>query len=134
METMTLEAASAGQAAEDAKGGLDFSAQPDPSAKKTPFEMLTNANPLQFVMSVYSGKPGCACGCRGTHRYNGTMLAEASADRGYAVTPDEVNHKQIKKVVKILLANWSFVQVEGAEFAYAELDGRSYCAYFKKQA
>ena len=26
------------------------------------------------------------------------------------------------------------VQVEGAEFAYAELDGRSYCAYFKKQA
>ena len=39
METMTLEAASAGQAAEDAKGGLDFSAQPDPSAKKTPFEI-----------------------------------------------------------------------------------------------
>lgn len=77
-------------------GGLDFSTQTDPSAKKTPFEMLTNANPLQFVMSVYSGKPGCNCGCRGTYRYNGTMLAEASAVTAWFNKGSD-NHKTLNK-------------------------------------
>lgn len=34
------------------------------------------------VRSVYSGRNGCACGCRGNHRYHPEHVAEASKDRG----------------------------------------------------
>ena len=103
--------------------------------EKTPFEMLTAENPLLFVSSVYSGKPGCACGCRGQYRYNSAMLAAESKRRGYAVEAEDVNDKQVRKVVRLLLINWPDVKVDDAnEFAYAEINGRSYCAYFAQKA
>ncbi len=107
--------------------------------KKTPFEMLTSANPLEFVQSVYSGKPGCACGCKGSYRYNSAMVEAASKSRGYAVTPDEVNDSQIKKVAKIILANWHVAEVcEAGEWASVEVTSdsgsvRVYTAYFAQK-
>lgn len=50
------------------------------------------------VLSVYSGKPGCACGCRGKYSYASKLVAEASKNRGYKVTPDEVSDKNIKRM------------------------------------
>lgn len=57
---------------------------------------------LKNVQAVYSGKVGCACGCRGNYRYNSSMVKQASEDRGYAVNPDEVNDRQIRKVIRTL--------------------------------
>ena len=51
------------------------------------------------VRSVYSGRTGCACGCRGNHRYHPEHVAEASANRGYAVTEDEVSKRSISIVL-----------------------------------
>jgi hypothetical protein len=57
------------------------------------------------VRSVYSGKDGaCCCGCKGNHRYNSQHVAAASKDRGYEVGPDEVNDRQVAKVLKIVQA------------------------------
>ncbi len=104
--------------------------------EKTPFEMLTAENPLLFVSSVYSGKPGCCCGCNGNHRFNSTMVEAESKRRGYAVDAEDVNDKQIRKIVKLLLTNWPLVEVndEYREYASLELNGRLYIAYFAEKA
>ena len=47
------------------------------------------------VQSVYSGKPGCCCGCSGIHRYNSK----------YAVDGEDINDKQVKKVLGIIREN-----------------------------
>ena len=57
------------------------------------------------VQSVYSGKPGCCCGCNGKHRYNSKHVLSGSKNRGYEVTADEVNDKQVKKVLNIVKKN-----------------------------
>lgn len=57
------------------------------------------------VMSVYSGKPGCACGCKGKHSYNSACVDAASLNRGYTVTPDEVNDRQVARVLGLVQAN-----------------------------
>jgi len=51
------------------------------------------------VVRVYSGRPGCMCGCRGSYRYpKGTDVAEMDRRRGYANTT--INDAQVKKVLK----------------------------------
>jgi len=58
---------------------------------------------LQNVMSVYSGKYGkCCCGCSGKHSYNSRYIDEGSKDRGYKVGADEVNDRQVQKVVNLI--------------------------------
>lgn len=42
------------------------------------------------VASYYTGRPGCACGCRGTYRYSEAHREMSGESRGYAVTDDEV--------------------------------------------
>lgn len=67
-------------------------------------EKLENA--AANVMSVYSGKAGkCYCGCSGNHRHASAHVVAASKDRGYEVTADEVNDRQVRKVTGILLEN-----------------------------
>lgn len=56
----------------------------------------------QSVPIVYTGKPGCACGCRGTYRYRGATAKQAGRDRGYAVEPEEVNDVQVRRVLREL--------------------------------
>lgn len=52
------------------------------------------------VAFVYSGKDGCACGCRGKYSYASQHQEWASNNRGYKVNDDEVNDKTVKQVVK----------------------------------
>lgn len=56
------------------------------------------------VISVYSGKPGCSCGCRGTYRYASAAVADGTATQhvGYAVGADAVNDRQVKKVLGLV--------------------------------
>jgi hypothetical protein len=58
------------------------------------------------IMYVYSGKAyACCCGCSGTYRYNSNHIREGSKDRGYAVAPNEVNNRQVMKVLNIIKKN-----------------------------
>src|SRR5208282_2130545 len=57
------------------------------------------------VSSVYSGKPGCCCGCKGNHRYNSQHVVSASKNRGYAVTGSDINDRQVAKVLDVIQAN-----------------------------
>jgi hypothetical protein len=82
------------------------------------------------VMSVYSGKPGkCCCGCAGSHRYNSSHQAAAGTHRGYAVTADEVNDRQISMV--LLLLKKHYMIAEGSDtYVSAEINGRLYTVYY----
>jgi len=88
---------------------------------------------IDNVSSVYSGKPGCACGCRGKYAYASRHRAWASKDRGYTVTADEVNDRTVKLMVnKINKAIASGADVKryvwGVSF---ETDTRVYVLYFR---
>lgn len=89
---------------------------------------------LSEVSSVYSGKPGCCCGCRGKHTYTQTHRQAASKSRGYEVTDDEVNDGVVKQIVgKInkLLAEGLIPEVDDTYLA-VELPNRLYVVYFKQ--
>lgn len=65
------------------------------------------------VASVYSGRDGkCCCGCSGNHRYSSARATVESTRRGYEITPDEVNDRQVAKVLRIVQEN-----AERAEFS-----------------
>lgn len=85
------------------------------------------------VLQVYSGKPGkCCCGCAGNHRYNSAYVAEASAYRGYEVSADEVNDRQVAKVLALLQANPDLVEASDNNVS-AEINGRLYVAYLREE-
>lgn len=52
------------------------------------------------VKSVYSGKDDhCCCGCSGTHYYASKHREEAGKRRGYAIADEEVNDKQVTRII-----------------------------------
>jgi hypothetical protein len=70
---------------------------------------LLAAVTLEQVMGVYSGRAGkCYCGCSGNHRYASAHLAAATKDRGYEIAKEEVNDRQVKKVLKIVQENFTY--------------------------
>lgn len=85
------------------------------------------------VVSVYGGKPGCACGCRGNHRYSSAHRELGSKRRGYSVDDDEVNDRQVKKVLNVLKTHYALVEAGGNNYA-AEVDGRLYIVYPVQEA
>lgn len=62
---------------------------------------LANLTPAD-VLCVYSGKPGCACGCRGNYHYNSARKSEAAERRGYALNADEVSDEQVAHVLRLV--------------------------------
>ena len=86
---------------------------------------------LENVMSVYAGRPGCMCGCRGKHTYASKYVCEASKDRGYEVTPDEVSDRTIKIIVNKLAKNEDTEYDDG--MFYLDTPTRSYVVYMKKE-
>ena len=61
---------------------------------------------LEDVVSVYSGKNGsCCCGCSGKHSYAAAHRDFTSKNRGYAVTDDDINDKQVRRVFGLMIAN-----------------------------
>ena len=47
------------------------------------------------LSSAYSGRPGCACGCRGSYVYTSAHRDGASRARGYAVADAEVSDRSV---------------------------------------
>lgn len=73
------------------------------------------------VLSVYSGRPGCACGCRGKHTYHPLTREEASKNRGYEVEAHECSIRGMN----IILGKMQKFQESGIKLD----DGGSYLAY-----
>jgi len=46
---------------------------------------------LEDVETIYLGKEGCRCGCRGTYAYNPLHKEYAEKNRGYGLSDDEVS-------------------------------------------
>jgi len=73
------------------------------------------------LASAYSGRPGCACGCRGTYVHTAAHRDWTARHRGYAVWDEEVSDRS----VAIRLANARRAALNGASVvAYCDDDGR----------
>ena len=91
------------------------------------------------VVSVYSGKAHhCCCGCSGKHSYNSKFVAEGSRLRGYKVDREEVNDKQITRVVNLVKENVAIAQgsddkrhVGRREWVSVIINERLYVVYFR---
>jgi hypothetical protein len=54
---------------------------------------------ISNVSQVYSGRQGCACGCRGKHTFALKFEKWSSKRHGYSVKSD-VNDRVVKRMVK----------------------------------
>ncbi len=85
---------------------------------------MTTTTPVKIditqVYDAYSGRPGCACGCRGKHTYTSNHRAYASENRGYEVTDDEVNDKTVKLLVNKVQAFLDAGEKPGIEIDICE--------------
>lgn len=86
----------------------------------------------RYVERVYSGKPGCCCGCRGTYYYSTTVdPVAAGARRGYPVTPDEFNDRMVSRILNTITKNRQIAEVDdGGVYVSVDLPGRVFIAYF----
>lgn len=62
------------------------------------------------VLMVYTGKQACMCGCKGKYRYPKANAELGKAQRGYAISPEELNDGQVTRVLNIM-ASLSNVEV-----------------------
>lgn len=96
--------------------------------EKSPLE-----KPIQLgnVLSVYSGESNhCCCGCAGKHYYPKARREEASKNRGYAVSDDEVNDYMVRKVVKFINDHMDEAAVLDGKCVTVDFsDSRWYIAY-----
>ena len=54
---------------------------------------------FENVLSVYSGKKGCACGCNGKYSYSSHGQKESGESRGYSVDDNEVSDRSVKIIM-----------------------------------
>jgi hypothetical protein len=58
---------------------------------------------LENVVAAYNGHPtACRCGCSGKYFYTKGNQIEAGKRRGYDVGDDEVNDKQVARMLKVI--------------------------------
>ena len=87
------------------------------------------------LLKVYSGKPGCMCGCKGRYYVTAESRAEASADRGYAYDDKDVSAAQVLRVLRLVQAavagKPAKLEIE-REYVYVEAGGRALAIYFRQ--
>ncbi len=82
------------------------------------------------VMSVYSGTPGCACGCRGNHRYASKHVKIASKNRGYAIRPEEISDRSVAIILGKVKRNADKLEYpQHEDFFSVTLGNRSLIVY-----
>jgi hypothetical protein len=87
---------------------------------------LTPAN----VRSVYSGRHGCACGCRGKHSVNPAHRAEAERVQGYVVADSECSEREVRRVLALVQAPGASVEAcDDGEWFSVETETRLYIVY-----
>jgi hypothetical protein len=65
---------------------------------KEQYEKL-QALTVDDLVKSYSGKPGCACGCRGTYAY---VVDDGGKERGYALGPEDVNPRRAEGYLRTI--------------------------------
>lgn len=81
------------------------------------------------VAHVYSGKAGkCCCGCSGKHSYALAHRAEAGEQRGYPIADDEINDREVTRVLRLIQAHDANLDPRG-NFVSARVGKRVYVAY-----
>jgi hypothetical protein len=88
------------------------------------------------IIKVYSGRPNswgnhCRCGCQGTYRYSSGI--NIKDERGYDGDPEDINDRQVAKVLGILQANAATAKADDdcAWFDVTVDSGRCYTIYVK---
>lgn len=86
------------------------------------------------VRSVYSGTPGCCCGCRGTHTVNPRFRSEVATARGYDVADDECNASVIARILNTIKRHdehgTATIETE-RDYVAAETETRIWIAYLR---
>lgn len=83
------------------------------------------------ILRVYSGRPGCGCGCRGKYRYNPKHKDEATEDAGSTgVTKADFNSVQVAKVLGLMKQHADELQWHDASIVAWETETRYYWTYF----
>jgi len=94
---------------------------------------------LSKVFKVYSGKPGCMCGCRGNYRVASAHQEFSNKERGYDYDEKEISDRSVKRIVNLL--EQAFEQGEQVEYEdhsdkvgcfFLETPARVYVAYVLK--
>jgi len=83
------------------------------------------------IVSAYSGRPGCACGCQGRYWYTPEHMGWAGDNRGSPVQPHEVGTRRVATIlgrarraarsgapVKVLSGRRTLVQVDAPDRTY----------------
>lgn len=86
---------------------------------------------IEDVAKVYSGKPGCMCGCNGKYSVMPQHCELASKWRGYKITDDEVSERSVKTIVNKMNKQADKLEwdKEGLYVAL-ETETRTYAVYF----
>ena len=85
---------------------------------------------LDDIMSVYSGHPGCCCGCNGKHTYKPELKEIVGLNRGYPVKDDECNSRTVKMIVNKMNKFPDKIKKEINHYS-VEFPSRLYVAYLK---
>lgn len=83
------------------------------------------------ILQTYSGKPGCACGCRGKYTVNPAYKQRADQERGYEQPAGRIN--VISQVLAKFKANSNHPAMSLYDniFAFDLSDVRTYTIYLK---
>jgi hypothetical protein len=86
-------------------------------------EVSVALKPLEKVKRVYSGQPGCACGCRGTYWPLKTDGAASDSDK-----------KQIRRIYNLFKKNsakiYTYRDCRNRFVCYDASDRRTYTMYY----
>lgn len=82
---------------------------------------------LSKIASVYSGRPGCMCGCRGKYHYATQYLAAERKKQG-DIDPKEVSDRSVKIIVGKLNKDPNTKIEDGIASIHTE--SRTLVAYF----
>lgn len=94
---------------------------------------------INDVLSVYSGRHGCCCGCKGKHTYREATQRLGRERRGYPVDDDEVNDSVVRRHLNTI--NAAIARGEAFESTWAgnghvyfETETRTFIAYLTAAA
>jgi hypothetical protein len=85
---------------------------------------------LKNVTRVYTGKPGCMCGCNGQYRMASAHVEKAAAEQGYPVAEDEISDRSVKIVFNKIMKNPLHKYDAEANCVYVQTETRNLVAYF----
>ena len=85
---------------------------------------------LDEIQSVYSGKHGCACGCKGKHSYRSIVRSHGDLIRGYALDDEDVNDRIVARHLSTINAAIERGEAtNGDGYVAFETETRTFVAY-----